>query len=95
MNKQTEPEFTSMIKAKPMGGWVIELTETATGKTVICDTLDEYMEKIEELGMEYGPDMQVAWSVDPTVDKKIMDAYVLEIRGLMKRYQEETGVSEG
>ena len=95
MNEHNEPEFTSMIKAKPMGGWYITLTETATGKRVDCDTLEEYMEKIEEMGMEYGPDMQVAWSVDPTVDKKIMDAYVLEIRGLMQKYQEETGVSEG
>ena len=92
MNEHNEPEFTSMIKAKPMGGWYIELTKTETGETVICDTLDEYMEKIEEMGMEYGPDMQVAWSADPTVDKKIMDAYLLEIRGLMQQYQEEAGM---
>jgi hypothetical protein len=89
------PEFTSMIKAKPLGGWYIELTETATGETVVCDDLDEYMEKIEEMGRDYGPGIQVAWSVDPTVDKKIMDVYVLEIRGLMQKYQEETGVAEG
>ncbi len=88
-----EPEFTSMIKAKPIGGWYIELTETATGESVLCDDLEEYMRKIEEMGAEYGPDMQVAWSVDPTVDRKIMDAYVLEIRGLMQKYQEEAGIS--
>ena len=87
-----EPEFYSMIKAKPMGGWYIELTETATGESVVCDDLDEYMQKIEEMGAEYGSDMKVAWSVDPTVDKKIMDAYVLEIRGLMKQYQDEAGI---
>jgi hypothetical protein len=87
-----EPEFKSMIKAKPLGGWYIELTETATGETVVCDDLDEYMQKIEEMGQEYGPGMQVAWSVDPTVDKKIMDAYVLEIRGLMQKYQDEAGI---
>jgi hypothetical protein len=89
-----EPEFTSIIKAKPLGGWYIELTETATGESVICDDLDEYMEKIEQMGAEYGPSMQVAWSVDPTVDKKIMDAYVLEIRGLMQKYQDEAGISQ-
>ena len=88
-----EPDFRSMIKAKTMGGWYIELTETATGESVVCDNLDEYMEKIEEMGAEYGPSMQVAWSVDPTVDKRIMDAYVLEIRGLMKKYQDEAGIA--
>ena len=87
-----EPEFKSMIKGKPLGGWYIELTETATGETVVCDDLDEYMEKIEEMGREYGPDMHVAWSVDPEVDPKIMDAYVLEIRGLMQKYQDEAGI---
>ena len=88
-----DPDFRSMIKAKPMGGWYIELTETATGESVVCDNLDEYMEKIEEMGAEYGPSMQVAWSVDPTVDKRIIDAYVLEIRGLMKKYQDEAGIA--
>ena len=87
-----EPEFKSIIKAKPMGGWYIELIETATDETVVCDNLDDYMQKIEEMGAKYGPEMQVAWSVDPTVDKKIMDAYILEIRGLMQKYQEEAGV---
>ncbi len=94
MNDKREPEFTSVIKGKPMGGWYIELTETATGESVLCDDLDEYMEKIEAMGMAYGPDMQVAWSVDPAVEKKVMDAYVLEIRGLMQKYQDETGAAK-
>ena len=88
------PEFRSVIKGKPLGGWYIELTETATGETVVCDNLDEYMEKIEQMGEEYGPGMEVAWSTDPTVEKKMMDAYLIEIRGLMRKYQEETGTGE-
>ena len=91
-NDQQHAEFVSVIKGKPLGGWYIELTETATGKTEICDTLDEYMQKIEEMGRDYGPGMQVAWQTDPQVDPKIMEAYVLEIRGLMRKYQDEAGI---
>ncbi len=88
----SEPAFESIIRGKPLGGWYIELIETATGESVVCDDLDDYMQKIEEMGAEYGMDMQVAWRVDPEVDPKIMDAYVMEIRGLMRKYQDETGI---
>jgi hypothetical protein len=89
-----EAEFKSTIKPKPLGGWYIELTENATGETVVCDNLDEYMQKIEEMGQEYGPGMQVAWEIDPEADPKVMQIYVNEIRGLMRKYQDETGVEQ-
>jgi hypothetical protein len=90
-----EAEFKSIIRAKPLGGWYIELIETATGEKAVCDTLDEYMEKIEQMGADYGPGFQVAWETDPEVDPKIMDIYVLEIRGLMQKYQDEAGIANG
>jgi len=83
--------FESVIKAKPLGGWYIELTNTGIGMTVVCDTTDEYMEKIEELGTPYGPDIQVVWSQG----EGVIPAYINEIRGLMKKYQDEAGLSEG
>jgi len=82
--------FESVIKAKPLGGWYIELTNTDTGMTVVCDTIDEYMEKIEEMGAPYGPDVQVVWSQA----EGVIPAYINEIRGLMQKYQDEAGLSE-
>ena len=82
--------FESIIKAKPLGGWYIELTNTDKGMTVICDNIDEYMEKIEEMGASYGLDVQVVWSQA----EGVIPAYINEIRGLMQKYQDEVGLSE-
>ncbi len=81
-------EFKSIIKAKPLGGWYIELINTDTGMSVVCDTIDEYMEKIQEMGAPYGPDIQVTW----IQDEGVIPAYINEIRGLMRKYQEEAGL---
>jgi len=83
--------FESVIKAKPLGGWYIELTNTDTGMTVVCNNIDEYMEKIEELGAPYGPDVKVVWRQG----EGVIPAYINEIRGLMQKYQDKAGLSEG
>ncbi len=88
---ECEVKFKSVIKAKPLGGWYIELTDLQTGMSVVCDDIEEYMKKIEEMGAKYGPDIEVEWSQG----EGVIPAYINEIRGLMRKYQEEMGLSEG
>ncbi len=84
-------KFKSVIKAKPLGGWYIEITDEQTGMSVVCDTIEEYMTKIEEMGAGYGPDIEVEWSQD----EGVIPAYINEIRGQMREYQEKMGLTEG
>ncbi len=84
-------KFESIIKAKPLGGWYIELTDKQTGMSVVCDTIEEYMTKIEEMGAAYGPDIEVEWKQG----EGVIPAYINEIRGLMQKYQDEMGLAEG
>jgi hypothetical protein len=60
--------FESVIKSNPVGRWYIELTDTSEEDRVeICLDMDEYAQKIEEMGAEYGPDVEVVWSADENV----------------------------
>ena len=46
--------FTSNIKVDPDGAWYIILTDTVDNRTAICRDLDEYSQKVEDFGSDYG-----------------------------------------
>ena len=92
----------SVIKTNPLGRWYIELSDTMKEESMeICLDINEYAQKVEMMGEEYGGEVEVAWSSDEgvTVDQinevrhQIM-AYEAEIEA-QKQEQESTHMPDG
>ena len=78
--------FESLIKINEEGKWYIELTDTVDGRVAVCEDLDEYSQKVEDFGGDYGGNIdEVKWSKDDNVPPHTMD----EIRLEMSKHQEE------
>ena len=62
--------FESIIKAKSnkINDWYIELKDSTDGRIVLCENLDDYSKKIEELGLDYdGHINEVKWFKDDNI----------------------------
>jgi hypothetical protein len=78
--------FESRIKMDDEGAWFIELTDTVVHRVSTCHDLDEYSQKVEDYGADYGGHIdEVRWSKDENVPPHTMD----EIRLEMSKHQEE------
>ena len=78
--------FESLIKIDEDGKWFIELTDTVDERMAVCHDLDEYSQKVEDFGADYGGNIdEVKWSKDENVPPHTMD----EIRLEMSKQQEE------
>lgn len=78
--------FESVIKFSNDKEWFIELKDTVDGRVEVCKDLDEYAEKVEKLGEDYGGHIdEIKWSKDDNVPPFIMD----EIRQGMAKFQSE------
>jgi len=80
----------SVIKTNPVGRWYIELTDTmkeegSENEIVICLDINEYAQKIELIGAEYGGEIEVAWSSDDNVTP----IQINEVRQQMMAYEAE------
>jgi len=81
----------STIKSNPIGRWYIELRDTTEeDKFEICLDINEYAEKIEKMGEEYGGDIEVAWSAEDNVTKEQIN----EVRMQMNAYEAEREAKE-
>ncbi len=84
--------FEATIKNDNVGGWFIELRDTTDGRVEICKDIDEFEEKIEAMGDDYGGHIdEVRWLKDDDLHPAAMD----EIRALMAekraKIEEERG----
>ena len=78
--------FESVIKCNDLGFAYIELKDTVTDKIEICNDLEDFSKKIEELGSDYGGRIdEVRWSADENVPQSEID----KIKLAMQKYQEE------
>ena len=80
----------SVIKTNPMGRWYIELSDTMKEDTeengrIICLDINEYAQKIEMMGEEYGGEVEVAWSSEDDVSL----AQINEVRQQIMTYEAE------
>lgn len=72
--------------------WYIELKDTVDDRVEICADLSEYSKKVEELGADYGGNIdEVRWIKDDNVPLPIMDNIRFEMSKLHKEIEEETG----
>ncbi|MEA2091988.1 MAG: hypothetical protein U9O83_06455 [Campylobacterota bacterium] len=78
--------FEARIKVDEDLNWFIELTDTVDGRVHNCLDIDEFSQKVEDFGGDYGGNIdEVKWSKDDNVSPQAMD----EIRELMAKEQEE------
>lgn len=78
--------FESVIKIDANGEWFIELTDTVDGRVELCKDIEEFADKVQELGNDYGGNIdEVKWSKDDNVPSNIMN----EIREEMAKHQAE------
>jgi hypothetical protein len=74
--------------------WFIELKDTVDDRIAICADLAEYSKKVEELGSDYGGNIdEVRWIKDDNVPLPVMDGIRFEMSKLQKEIEEETGKS--
>jgi hypothetical protein len=82
----------STIKTNPLGRWYLELKDTTEENSMeICLDIDEYAEKIEIIGLEYGGDIEVAWQSDDNVT----EIQIHEVRMQMNEYQAKQEANSG
>ena len=83
--------INSTIKSNPLGRWYIELNDTTEeGHIAICLDINEYAIKIEEIGAEYGGDIDVLWSSENNVTPEQIN----EVRMQMNAYEIEREARE-
>ncbi len=78
--------FEAVIKADEESSWYIELTDTVDGRVHKCRGMEEFSQKVEEFGQDYGGNIdEVNWSKDDNVSPYAME----EIKILMSQEQEK------
>jgi len=87
--------FTSTIKLDDTGKWYIEI-EDATDENDVrveaCFDMDEYAEKIEEMGSEYGGHIdEVKWLKDDNVPPVVVDEIRIKMAEAREKIEEERG----
>ena len=80
----------SVIKTNPIGRWYIELSdpmkeEGDENERIICLDINEYAQKVEIMGKEYGGEVEVAWSSEDDVSL----AQINEVRQQIMAYEAE------
>ena len=66
--------------------WYIELIDTVSSRKEVCNDIEEFSKKIEELGSAYNGQIdQVKWSKDDNITQ---DQYS-EVNAYMRKYQAE------
>lgn len=84
--------FESVIKMNEQNEWYVELTDTIDGRVEICKDLQEYSKKVEELGANYGGNIdEVRWSKADNVPLHVMDTVRFEMSKLQREIEEEIG----
>jgi len=76
----------SVIKTNPLGRWYIELSDTMKEESMeICLDINEYAQKVEMMGEEYGGEVEVAWSSEDNVSL----TQINEVRQQIMAYEAE------
>ncbi len=79
--------FESTIKAKSnkRQDWYIELKDSVDGRIVLCANLDEFSKQIEEMGLDYGGNIdEVKWFKDDNITQEQYE----DVNSQMRKFQE-------
>ncbi len=82
-------KFISQVEPNGLGGWFIRLIDTLEESEVVCKDLDEYATNIEELGAEYGGEIEVEWIRDKALSPASIQELQEQMAIMQEKYQEE------
>ncbi len=82
-------KFTATQRQKDDKSWYIELTDTMENHTVKCEDLEQFSQNIEQMGAEYGNDIEVVWSCDDDVSQEFMQELRVSMITYQEKYQDE------
>ncbi len=82
-------KFISNIKENGLGGWCIELIDTVGKRKVVCNNIKEYEDAIEQMGNDYGSEIEVTWQKDDNVTILHMEEVRIEISKYQKMFDNE------
>jgi len=86
--------FTSTIKMADDQTWYIELKDMVDQRVEICKDMDEYSQKVEDLGSDYGGNIDaVNWYKDDNVPEHVMDIIRMEMAKYQAEIEEKLGES--
>lgn len=84
--------FTSTIKMDDEQNWYIELKDMVDQRVEICKDMDEYAQKVEDLGSDYGGNIDsVNWYKDDNVPPHVMDEIRMEMTKQKAEVEERLG----
>jgi len=82
-------KFISHVEQDGIGGWYIKLTDTFDNTEVVCKDLEEYKQKIEDMGAEYGNDIEVQWTRSKDLSPANIQDLQEKMASLQKEYEDE------
>jgi hypothetical protein len=82
-------KFVAFVNQKEDGGWEIKLTDTFDGKEVLCNNLQEFKKKLEDMGAEYGNDIEVEWKKSALLTPVNYNELNKEMAKLKEEYKDE------
>jgi len=82
-------KFISHVDQNDNGNWFIKLTDTLENTDVICKDLSEYENKIQELGSEYGGEIEVVWTKSKILSPSNYQDISTKMNILKEKYEEE------
>jgi hypothetical protein len=88
-------KFISHVEQDSVGGWFIKLTDTLEETEVLCKDLEEYANQIEELGGEYGGEIEVVWTRSNTLSPANYQDLSEKMAELNDKYKDEIAKING
>ena len=82
-------KFIATIKESGLGSWYIELVDTFDNRKAICKNMALFEDAIEQMGDDYGGDIEVEWRKDDNVTAEHFEEVKIEMAKYQKRYNEE------
>ena len=73
------------IKSDGFGGWYLELYNPETDERIACESFNDYMAKVVQMGEDSPEELEVKWSAD----EDVLPSHINDLRGLMNKHQEE------
>jgi hypothetical protein len=82
-------KFIAFVNQKEDGGWNIKLTDTYDNIEVVCEDLKQFQTNIEDMGAEYGNEIEVIWEKSPMLTPANYNDLEVKMQKLQEEYKEE------
>jgi len=82
-------KFTAYVDQKEDGGWNIKLTDTYDNVDVMCENLKEFQTNLEDMGSEYGNEIEVVWEKSAKLTPANYNELEVQMSKLQEEYKEE------